>query len=281
MGAVPDGDQTPYVVGTVTDVTAEVEARTELATREAEFRLLAEHSGDFLSRHDGRGRFLYASPACEALLGVRPEQLVGRTAAEAGLLSQRSDGSAAAAAFSEGRDDGTTVVFRIVRADGEVRWLETVATNLGDDPSVGGVVVTRDVTDASAPRTSSPTRRCTTADRPAQPGAVLDRLEQALAARAAGRRASRCCSSTSTASRSSTTASATTPATSCWSRVAGAAARRVCARRTRSPASAATSSTSCARTSPARPIAPRRSPSGSLALLRRSRSSLDGQRGRS
>ncbi len=149
MGAVPDGDQTPYVVGTVTDVTAEVEARTELATREAEFRLLAEHSGDFLSRHDGRGRFLYASPACEALLGVRPEQLVGRTAAEAGLLSQRSDGSAAAAAFSEGRDDGTTVVFRIVRADGEVRWLETAARAVPhrDGQAREIVAVTRDVSD--------------------------------------------------------------------------------------------------------------------------------------
>ena len=47
----------------------------ELAAREAEFRLLAEHSGDFLSRHDAEGRFLYASPASERLFGLSPEQL--------------------------------------------------------------------------------------------------------------------------------------------------------------------------------------------------------------
>jgi diguanylate cyclase (GGDEF)-like protein/PAS domain S-box-containing protein len=149
MGAVPDSDETLYVVGTVTDVTAEVEARTELAAREAEFRLLAEHSGDFLSRHDERGRFLYASPACEALLGVRPEQLVGRTAAEAGLLSPGGDASAAAAAFSEARDDGTTVMFRIVRANGEVRSLETAARAVPhrDGQAREIVAVTRDVSD--------------------------------------------------------------------------------------------------------------------------------------
>jgi diguanylate cyclase (GGDEF)-like protein/PAS domain S-box-containing protein len=149
IGAVPDGATSHNVVGTVTDVTAEVHARTELAAREAEFRLLAEHSGDFLSRHDERGRFLYASPACEALLGVRPEQLVGRTAAEAGLLSPEGDAATAAAAFSQGRDDGATVMFRIVRADGEVRWLETAARTVPhrDGQAREIVAVTRDVSD--------------------------------------------------------------------------------------------------------------------------------------
>ena len=57
------------------------------------------------------------------------------------------------------------------------------------------------------------------ADRPAEPRAVLDRLEHALVALAPHRRGGRRrCSSTSTASRSSTTASATRPATSCCRR---------------------------------------------------------------
>jgi diguanylate cyclase (GGDEF)-like protein/PAS domain S-box-containing protein len=152
MGNVPDGDRTPYVVGSVTDVTTEVRARTELAAREAEFRLLAEHSGDFLSRHDEHGRFLYASPACEALLGLRPEQIIGRTAAEAGIVPAGESGPVVgglAAGFSEGRDDGATVEVRIVRPDGELRWLEIAARAVPDRDGHAReiVAVTRDVSD--------------------------------------------------------------------------------------------------------------------------------------
>src|SRR4051794_37827801 len=46
-------------IGAIDDVSAEVEARNELALREAEYRVLAEHSGDCLSRHDLEGRYLY------------------------------------------------------------------------------------------------------------------------------------------------------------------------------------------------------------------------------
>ncbi len=152
MGGVAGGDRTPYIVGTVTDVTAEVRARTDLAAREAEFRLLAEHSGDFLSRHDENGRFLYASPACEALLGMRPEHLIGRTAAEAGLLSPDQDGSRAAAMavlFALAGGEERTAAFRIVRPDGELRWLEIAARAVPDRdgraPEI--VAVTRDVSD--------------------------------------------------------------------------------------------------------------------------------------
>src|SRR3954469_14460626 len=56
VGAGPAG-----YVGAVEDVTDEVGARRELAAREAELRMLAENSSDFLSRHAPDGTFRYAS----------------------------------------------------------------------------------------------------------------------------------------------------------------------------------------------------------------------------
>ena len=45
---------------------------------ESDFRSLVEHSKDLVSRHQPDGLCLYASPAALALLGVAPQDLVGR-----------------------------------------------------------------------------------------------------------------------------------------------------------------------------------------------------------
>src|SRR5262245_47177140 len=55
------------------------------AGREAELARLAEHLPVVLFRLDRHLRWTYASPAARALLGVPPENFIGRTAAEAGL----------------------------------------------------------------------------------------------------------------------------------------------------------------------------------------------------
>ncbi len=53
-----------------------------LAASEKEYRLLADHATDMISRHDPEGVFLYVSPACRHLLGYEPEELIGRDAYE-------------------------------------------------------------------------------------------------------------------------------------------------------------------------------------------------------
>ena len=176
-------------------------------------------------------------PRARRSLGYRPEELVGRTAAELGFIhpeDARRRRRARARGGSKADRPTATAAWRVVRPDGSVRWLETAVRSVPDadgDP-YQVVAVTRDVTERKDAETRArppgPARR---ADRAAQPRAVPRPPRAGAAPRATRRGAarSRCCSSTSTASSSSTTASATPPATSCWSQVAAPAAARRCA----------------------------------------------------
>jgi diguanylate cyclase (GGDEF)-like protein/PAS domain S-box-containing protein len=139
------GDVTAWV-GSMEDVTSEREARQALATREAEFRLLAEHSSDFLSRHAPDGTYRYASPVSQALLGYAPADLIDRTPFE---HVHEQDFSLLDQAFNRARNGGrATASYRMTCGDGEVRWFEStlrgVAAEGGATPTEI-VSVTRDI----------------------------------------------------------------------------------------------------------------------------------------
>ena len=117
-----------------------------LAEREELFRSLVTASSDLISLHDQDGRVRYVSPAAARALGRSEEELVGRHLTE---FAHPEDLAAAGAEFEQVlRTPGASSVYalRIRSADGEWRWMETVAHNLVDNPSVRGVVCnTRDV----------------------------------------------------------------------------------------------------------------------------------------
>jgi two-component system cell cycle sensor histidine kinase/response regulator CckA len=114
---------------------------------ERRFRSMVERGWDIIVLVDREGSIHYVSPAVEMTLGVTPDELMG------GSLFTRivpEDRDQAMATFeSLKREPGASrrSDFRLSHRDGAIRWVETVATNLLDDPDVQGiVVVSRDVT---------------------------------------------------------------------------------------------------------------------------------------
>lgn len=137
----------------IRDVSEREAAQAALVESEARYRLLTENATDMISSHSSDGSYRYASAACAALLGYRPEELIGRSAYE---LIVAGDLAAVTAAHAELRAGDTTgrVAYRLRRKDGTAVWVESVTRALRNDD--GEIVeiqcATRDISAAVATR---------------------------------------------------------------------------------------------------------------------------------
>lgn len=105
------------------------------------------HAHDVGMLFEQDGTIIWVSPSARAILGVEPEALVGRNGME---LIHPSDRERATAAFLSipSPGDHVRVEFRVVGADGGVRWVEEVAANHLHDPDVRAVFASlRDITE--------------------------------------------------------------------------------------------------------------------------------------
>ncbi len=102
-----------------------------LLKSEAQFRLLAENAGDMISRHAIDGTFLYISPACEAILGYKPEELIGFQKLD---LIHPDDSPEIIRMLNryDGTQNSVTVSYRAKRKDSHYVWLETSARAILD-----------------------------------------------------------------------------------------------------------------------------------------------------
>ena len=137
-------------IGVISDVTEREEAREMLKESERRFRSIVQNASDLITVVDAGGTITYESPSKERILGYGPQELVGKPVLE---HVHPDDLERVSAEFGHvlahpGYLSEEPAEFWYRHADGTWRYLESIATNLLDDPGVGSIVITsRDVTE--------------------------------------------------------------------------------------------------------------------------------------
>jgi PAS domain S-box-containing protein len=140
-------------LGVSRDITQRKLAELALADSEKRYRILADHSEDFIQLLDATGQTLFRSPSIARALGYEvdlQQPAPGRQARSALEMILPEDRPRVEQALARVRSDATiqTVEFRIEMRPGSVRWLEAIGKPV-DDPASGSrlvLVVSRDIT---------------------------------------------------------------------------------------------------------------------------------------
>jgi PAS domain S-box-containing protein len=130
------------------DAAARAERRgAELAQSQARFRQIVETAQEGIWHIDAEGRTVYANQHLAAMLGYRPEELLGRSAFD---LVPEEDLARAREAWSQrAQGEASHTEFRFRHKDGHLVWLRAAATPVVEDGRfVGAFAMLTDVTEA-------------------------------------------------------------------------------------------------------------------------------------
>jgi diguanylate cyclase (GGDEF)-like protein/PAS domain S-box-containing protein len=120
-----------------------------LREREAHYRLLANNIADIIILIDARSLLRYVSQSVEPVLGLRAEDLTGKSCFDLVHPEDRETVKQATTRL-RGIDSVSTVVFRHYRGDGTLAWVESkfkLATESSDPARTEFLCVIRDVTE--------------------------------------------------------------------------------------------------------------------------------------
>jgi PAS domain S-box-containing protein len=116
---------------------------------EERYRTLADNATDMISRHTLEGVYLYASPACQRMLGYEPDELVGQGVYDSVHSDDLTAIQASRVAILE-QPVVHTVRYRMRHKDGSYLWVETASHALrnAETGEVGEILaITRDITE--------------------------------------------------------------------------------------------------------------------------------------
>lgn len=112
-----------YLEGILQDISDYKRLEIELRHSETNYRLLAEHSTDMISRHTLQGIYRYVSPACSYLLGYDPSELLDRSVYQ---LIHADDLAQVSSAYRTSPENSRlTFTYRMRHKNGAYLWFET------------------------------------------------------------------------------------------------------------------------------------------------------------
>ncbi|MBB5440227.1 PAS domain S-box-containing protein [Pedobacter sp. AK017] len=129
------------------DQTEQIKAELELGRSEQRFKALVQDGSDLIGILDEQGNYKYVSPTTKQILGIETAHFIGKNAFE---FIHPDDRSATLSQFEQLANEKRVKLlpFRFVDGKGKYRWIETVVTNMLDDPAIEGIVSnSRDITD--------------------------------------------------------------------------------------------------------------------------------------
>lgn len=153
-----DGERVRGFFVLVSNITELKKAELALAQSELNYRTVANFTNDWETWREPDGRFRYVSPSCEHITGYPPERFLSDPdflpsiihPQDIGVYNNHIETSHKLAGSWQTKEHGQDrVMFRIIRKDGETRWIEHVCQRVFDENGVwlGARGSNRDMTD--------------------------------------------------------------------------------------------------------------------------------------
>ncbi|MBL7909983.1 MAG: PAS domain S-box protein [Bacteroidia bacterium] len=129
-----------------TDISEKIKTQEALIRSEHYFKALVQDAADLITILDSEGNYKYLSPSSKTIFGVQAIDLVGKNAFN---YIHEDDRQRVINQFNLLKRKKRVQIspFRFRNAKNDWIWLETIATNMMDDPAVQGIVSnSRDIT---------------------------------------------------------------------------------------------------------------------------------------
>jgi PAS domain S-box-containing protein len=142
---------TENIVASLTDITERVGAEEALRKREALFRAVVDKSHAGVVMMDKEDRIVYLSPSYTNIVDYSSEEIVGMFGLDLVHPDDRAGTSKKLAELHQKPGASAVAEYRLTHKLGHWVWVETIATNLLEDPHVNAVVLSiRDITERKA-----------------------------------------------------------------------------------------------------------------------------------
>lgn len=133
-------DTTKLFYAVARDNQEQVEQEEKIKQSEKRFKALVQEGSDIYALIDKAGNYIYMSPSSISIIGIPPEEFIGKDAFEY-LHPDDIESARESLKKAVTQDKVFMEHYRAKNHKNEWRWVETVLTNMLNNPAVKGIVV--------------------------------------------------------------------------------------------------------------------------------------------